>query len=66
MLSDQNETEMYLPISVAAEQLGCNARNVCELAEKGVVGFIRMPGNRIVISEESVRSLTSQIDQEPC
>jgi excisionase family DNA binding protein len=64
MWSDQKEIERYLPISVVADQLGCHSREVCELAEKGIINFIRMPGNRIKISEESVRRVTSQVDQK--
>lgn len=60
MWSDQKESEWYLPISVAAEQLGCPSREVCELAERGVIGFIRMPGNTIRISAESVRRVANQ------
>jgi excisionase family DNA binding protein len=64
MRGDQKEIEWYLPISVVSDQLGCHSREVCELAEKGIINFIRMPGNRIKISEESVRRVTSQVDQK--
>jgi excisionase family DNA binding protein len=64
MWSDEKEIEWYLPISVVAEQLGCHSREVCELAEKGMVSSIRMPGNRIKISEESVRRVANQGDQK--
>jgi excisionase family DNA binding protein len=64
MWSDRKEGERYLPVSVVADQLGCHSREVCELAERGIIGFIRMPGNRIKISEESVRRVTSQVDQK--
>jgi hypothetical protein len=64
MWSDQKEIEWYLPVSVVADQLRCHSREVCELAEKGIISFIWMPGNRIKISEESVRRVTSQVDQK--
>jgi excisionase family DNA binding protein len=62
MWSDQKEMEWYLPVSVVADQLGCHSREVYELAEKGILSFIQMPGSRIKISEESVRRVTSQVD----
>lgn len=64
MWCNQQEIEWYLPICVAADQLGCDSRDVCELAEKGIIHFIRMPGNEIKISEQSVRLVMSQADQK--
>ena len=64
MWCNQKEIEWYLPVSVVADQLGCNSRDVCELAEKGIVHFIRMPGNGIKISEQSVHLFMSQADQK--
>jgi excisionase family DNA binding protein len=64
MWSNQKEIEWYLPVSVVADQLRCHSREVFELAEKGMIGFIRMPGNRIKISEESVRRFRNEVDQK--
>ena len=54
MRTGQQETECYLPISVAAEMLACHFREVYALAEKGILGFILMPDGTMKISEESV------------
>ncbi len=65
MWSDGKEMEWYLPVSVVADQLRCHSREVRELAEKGIISFIRMPGNSIKISEESVRRVMSEVVQKP-
>jgi hypothetical protein len=54
MRTGQQETEYYLPISVAAEMLACHFREAYALAEKGILGFILMPSCTKKISEESV------------
>jgi excisionase family DNA binding protein len=64
MWRDQKKIEWYLPIAEVADQLGCHPREVCELAEKGILSLLRMPGNRIKISEESVRRVQRQLNQE--
>jgi excisionase family DNA binding protein len=66
MWSDQKEIEWYLPIPVVADQLRCHSREVFELAEKGIISFIRMPGNRMRISEDSVRQIASHVNSELC
>ena len=66
MWRNQREGEWYLPISVVADQLRCHLHEVCQLAEKGIISFIRMPGSKIMISEVSVRHFMSQADQELC
>lgn len=62
MWRKQKEIEWYLPIAVAADQLGCHSRKVFELAETGIVRFIRMPGNELKISAESIHGVTIQGD----
>jgi len=65
MWSDQKENDWYLPVSAVADQLRCHSREVRELAERGMLSFIWMPGNSIEISEESVRRVTSEVVQKP-
>jgi predicted site-specific integrase-resolvase len=48
--------EWYLPLSYAAEMLGCRRHEVVSLIEQGVLDYIQMPQNRIKVSRKSVQN----------
>ncbi|MGV8073453.1 MAG: hypothetical protein AB2L11_02665 [Syntrophobacteraceae bacterium] len=50
----EDQVELYVPVSYAADMLGCHWREVYTLINKGTLNFIRMPRNNIKVSAESV------------
>jgi hypothetical protein len=50
----EEKAEWYLPVSQAAELLGCNWLEIQDLLKTGLLSFILMPDSRIKISEDSV------------
>jgi hypothetical protein len=50
----EDKAEWYLPVSQAAEILGCNWLEIKDLLKTGILSFILMPDSRIKISEDSV------------
>lgn len=46
--------EWYLPVSQAAEILGCHRRDVYRLAQMGKLSFVKLPDSDIKISEQSI------------
>ncbi|MCE5333326.1 MAG: helix-turn-helix domain-containing protein [Desulfobacteraceae bacterium] len=46
--------EWYLPVSQAAEILGCHRREVYRLARMGQLSFVKLPDSEIKISEQSI------------
>jgi excisionase family DNA binding protein len=53
------EGKWYVTVSCAAGELGCKRSDVYELASRGILDFIRMPGNEIKISSESIEILAA-------
>ncbi|MEM5790170.1 MAG: helix-turn-helix domain-containing protein, partial [Syntrophobacteraceae bacterium] len=49
--------EWYLPVSVAAEILGCHRRDIYVLLESGQLSYIRLPDSKIKVSEQSILKL---------
>jgi predicted site-specific integrase-resolvase len=54
------KAEWYLPVSHAADLLGCNRLEMLHLLKTGLLSFIMMPDSRIKISEDSVSRLMQQ------
>jgi hypothetical protein len=50
----EEKAEWYLPVSQAAELLGCNWLEIQDLLKTGLLSFILMPDSKIKISEDSV------------
>jgi hypothetical protein len=49
-----DKAEWYLPVSQAADLLGCNWLEIQDLLKTGILSFILMPDSKIKISEDSV------------
>lgn len=49
--------EWYIPVSQAADILGCHRRAVYELMEQGRLAWIRMPRNQVRVCTLSVDRL---------
>jgi len=50
----EGKAEWYLPVSQAAELLGCNWLEIQDMLKTGLLSFILMPDSKIKISEDSV------------
>ncbi len=51
------QLEWYLPVSQAAEILGCHRRDIYKLANVGQLSFVQLPDSEIKISENSIHQL---------
>lgn len=50
----ESTVDWYVPVSQAADMLGCHCRQVRELIDRGVLARISLPPNRIRVSKASV------------
>ena len=60
----ESKAEWYLPVSHAADLLGCNRLEIEHLLNSGLLSFIMMPDSKIKISEDSVSRLMRQNDAD--
>lgn len=52
--------EWYIPVSQAAEMIGCHWRGIYELMDKGFLAWVLVPPNKVRISLDSVHRYLDQ------